>query len=187
MTLSTTSSEYGEVVMATARVSSSTGAPQGAVAFSVDGLATQAGLDAAGVASLTLLPARTGSHHVTATFVPADATQSTGSTSPAQTWTVVRARTTMGVPISGKRRGRATRVGVEVDGAFDTVPTGKVRIRVTRIGKPGAWVKGSRLDSGRAAVTFGRLTVGRYRVVVDYLGDADHLTRHKVKKIRVRP
>lgn len=185
LTLDRTASEYGQDVTATAKVTTSSGTPDGDVAFSVDGLATKAKVGKDGVATLVLPDAPTGSHSVTATFVPRDATTYDGSTSTPQVWTVAKARTRMRVPVTGRTTTVATRVGVKAKGVFDTVPTGKVRIKVKRIGKPGKWVKVRRLDDGAARAGFGRLKKGRYQVVVVYRGDANHRYLKKTKQFRV--
>lgn len=185
LTLDRTASEYGQDVTATAKVTTSSGTPDGDVAFSVDGLATKAKVGKDGVATLVLPDAPTGSHSVTATFVPRDATTYDGSTSAPQVWTVAKARTRMRVPVTGRTTTVATRVGVKAKGVFDTVPTGKVRIKVKRIGKPGKWVKVRRLDDGAARAGFGRLKKGRYQVVVVYRGDANHRYLKKTKQFRV--
>ena len=91
-----------------------------------------------------------------------------------------------GIPVTGLTTKMVTRVGVKAKGVFDTVPTGKVRITVKRIGKPGKWVKSRTLDASRRRT--GRLRPaedGRYQVVVVYRGDANHLGLKKTKPFRV--
>lgn len=186
LALDRTTSEYGQDVTATAKVSTSSGTPDGDVAFSVDGLATKARVGKDGVATLVLPDAGPGSHSVTATFVPRDATAYDGSASAAQVWTVTKARTRMRIPVTGRTTKIVTRVGVKAKGVFDTIPTGKVRIKVKRIGKRGKWVKVRTLDdTGSARAGFGRLAKGRYQVVVVYRGDANHLYLKKARKFRV--
>ena len=186
LTLDRTTSEFGQDVTATAKVTASSGTPDGDVAFAVDGLATKAKVDKDGIATLVLPDAAAGVHGVTATFVPRDLNAALGSSAPASTWTVNRARTRIKVPVTGKTTSVATRVGVKAKGVFDTVPTGKVRIRLTRIGKPGKWAKVRTLDdTGAAKAGFGRLAKGRYQVVVVYRGDTNHLGLRKTRKFRV--
>lgn len=185
LTLDRTASEYGQDVTATAKVTTSAGTPDGDVAFSVDGLATKARVGKDGVATLVLPDAPAGSHSVTATFVPRDATTYDGSTSAAQAWTVAKARTRMRIPVTGRTTTVVTRVGVKAKGVFDTVPTGKVRIKLKRIGKRGKWVKVRTLEAGAARAGFGRLKKGRYQVVVVYRGDANHRYLTKAKRFRV--
>ena len=91
----------------------------------------------------------------------------------------------MRIPVTGRTTTVVTRVGVKAKGVFDTVPTGKVRIKVKRIGKPGKWVRVRTLDDGSARAGFGRLKKGRYRVVVVYRGDANHRYLKKTKQFRV--
>ena len=186
LALDRTASEYGQDVTATAKVTTSSGTPDGDVAFSVDGLATKAKVGKDGVATLVLPDAGPGSHLVTATFVPRDATAYDGSASAAQSWTVTKARTRMRIPVTGLTTSVVTRVGVKAKGVYDTVPTGKVRIKVKRIGKRGKWVKVRTLDdTGSARAGFGRLKKGRYQVVVVYRGDANHRYLKKARTFRV--
>jgi hypothetical protein len=179
-------SEFGQDVTATATVTASAGTPDGDVAFAVDGLATKAKVGKDGIATLVLPYAATGVHTVTATFVPRDPNAALGSSAPASTWSVNRARTRIKLPVTGRTTTVATRVGVKAKGVYDTVPTGKVRIRLKRIGKPGKWAKVRTLDdTGAATAGFGKLAKGRYRVVVVYPGDANHLGLTKTRKFRV--
>ena len=186
LTLDRTASEHGQDVTATALVTTPAGPPDGAVAFSVDGLATAARVDQGGVATLLLPDLHAGTHRVTATFVPRDATTYDGSTTAPQVLSVARARTRARIPVTGRTTRVVTRVGVRVKGVFDTVPTGKVRITVKRIGRRGTEARVRTLDAGAATAGLGRLAKGRYRVTVAYRGDADHLALTKTKKFRVR-
>lgn len=186
LALDRTASEYGQDVTATAKVTTSSGTPDGDVAFSVDGLATKAKVGRDGIATLVLPDAGPGAHNVTATFVPRDTTAYDGSASAAQSWTVTKARTRMRIPVTGLTTSVVTRVGVRAKGVYDTVPTGKVRIKVKRIGKRGKWIKVRTLDdTGSARAGFGRLKKGRYQVVVVYRGDANHRYLKKAKTFRV--
>lgn len=186
LALDKTASEYGQDVTATAKVTTSSGVPDGDVAFSVDGLATKVRVGKDGLATLVLPDAAAGAHSVTATFVPRDPTAYDGSASAAQAWTVAKAHTRMRIPVTGLTTKVVTRVGVRAKGAFDTVPTGKVRIRVTRIGRVGKWVKIRTLDAtGAAKAGFGRLHKGRYRATVVYRGDANHRYLKKSRTFRV--
>jgi hypothetical protein len=186
LTLDRTTSEYGQDVTATAKVTASSGTPDGDVAFAVDGLATKAKVGKDGIATLVLPDAGAGVHGVTATFVPRDPNAFIGSPSPGQAWTVTRARTRMRVPVTGRTTKVVTRVGVRAKGVFDTVPTGKVRIRLKRIGKAGKWAKVRTLDAtGAAKAGFGRLPKGRYQATVVYRGDDNHRYLKKSRKFRV--
>src|SRR5918993_937133 len=112
LALDRTTSEYGQDVTASAQVTTSSGAPDGDVAFSVDGLATKARIDHLGVATLVLPGAGPGVHSVTATFLPRDPTAYDGSAA-GQSWTVTRARTRLRVPVTGRRTDVPTHVGVK--------------------------------------------------------------------------
>ena len=64
----------------------------------------------------------------------------------------------MRVPVTGKTTTSAiTRVGVRAKGVYDTVPTGKVRIKVKRLGAHRSKVSGCRTldDAGAARAGFG--------------------------------
>lgn len=189
LTLSKTASQYGEDVTATAKVTTTAGAAgpaDGDVAFSVDGVVTRAKVDKDGVAALVLPDAAVGAHSVTATFVPRDTAHYDGSTA-AQAWEVSKVRTKMRVPVSGKRVGTVTKVGVRAQGAFDTVPTGKVTVKLKRVNSMKKWIKVRKLDDqGSAAAGFGELKKGRYKVVVTYKGDTNHNAKKKVKRFRVK-
>lgn len=186
LTLDKTTSEYGQDVTATAKVTTSSGTPDGDVAFSVDGVATKARVGKDGVATLLLPDAGAGAHAVTATFVPRDATAYDGSASAAQAWTVTKARTRIRIPVTGLTTKVVTRVGVRAKGVFDTVPTGKVRIKVTRVGRSGKRIKVRTLDAtGAAKAGFGTLKRGRYLATVVYRGDANHRYLKKSRKFRV--
>ena len=189
LTLSKTASQYGEDVTATAKVTTTAGAAgpaDGEVAFSADGVVTRVKVDKVGVATLVLPDTTVGTHSVAATFVPRDATYFDGSTTAAQAWEVSKVRTKMRVPVTGKRVGVATKVGVKAKGAFDTVPTGTVRIKLTRVGTMKKWAKVRKFDDqGSATAGFGKLMKGRYKVVVTYRGDTNHDAKKKVKRFRV--
>jgi hypothetical protein len=186
LTLDKTTSEYGQDVTATAKVTTSSGTPDGDVAFAVDGLATKAKIGKDGIATLVLPDAGAGAHNVVATFVPRDPAAYLGSPSAGQAWTVTKARTRMRIPVTGRTTSVVTRVSVKAKGVYDTVPTGKVRITVKRIGKRGKWVKVRTLDAtGVARAGFGRLKKGRYQAVVVYRGDANHRYLRKAKQVRV--
>ena len=186
LSLDKTASAYGQDVTATAKVSTTSGAPDGDVSFAVDGVATSARVGKDGVATLVLPDAAAGTHRVSATFVPRDPSAYDGSTTAAQAWEVSKVRTKMRVPVTGKRVGVATKVGVKAKGAFDTVPTGTVRIKLTRVGTMKKWAKVRKFDDqGSATAGFGKLTKGRYKVVVTYRGDTNHDAKKKVKRFRV--
>lgn len=186
LTLSKTASTYGERVTATAKVTTTGGSPSGDVSFVVDGLATKARVNKDGVATLPITNAKLGSHTVTASFVPSDSIHYEPSTSAPQAWTVGKAGSRIGLAITGKRTSRATKVAVRVRGEFGTEATGKVRIRLMKLGTKKRWLKVRTLRGGKTAAGFGRLAKGRYKVAVTYRGDANHLKSKKVRKFRVR-
>jgi hypothetical protein len=187
LVLDRTVADFGQDVTATAKVTTSAGAPDGDVAFSLNGgTATKVRVDKDGMATLALPDPNVGGHTVAATFVPRDAASVDGSTAT-QALTVAKTRTKLRVPVTGRTTTTATRVGVKAKGAFDTVPTGKVRIKLQRIGRTAKTIKTRKLnDNGAARAGFGTLKSGRYRVVVVYRGDANHRYVKKPKIFRVK-
>ena len=176
---------YGREVTATAAVTTATGAPDGHVAFSVDGLALTAVVGPDGIARLVLPAAGVGAHSVTATFVPRDPTTYAGSSSAPQALTVVKVRSRLPTRTTGKTTAAPTRVQVRARGIFDTVATGRVRITLKRNDRSGGRVATRRLDDGAAEAGFGRLRKGRYLVVVVYRGDGQHLATSTTRRFRV--
>ncbi|CAM3682741.1 Ig-like domain-containing protein [Nocardioides zeicaulis] len=185
LTLSATSSAYGQTVTASASVVVSPGPASGDVVFAVDGLAYKANLGAAGTATLVLPDAAVGTHAVTATFVPQDAVLQQGSTSPAQPWTVGRVRTRLQPRVVGKGLRTPTSLVLTASGEYGSVPGGEVRVRLQRHGRLRATERVG-LTGAPVRVGFGRLPRGAYRVVVRYAGDASHLPEKRVVRFRVR-
>ncbi|MCW2736436.1 Ig-like domain-containing protein [Nocardioides sp.] len=187
VSLSTTASAYGQVVTATAAVSTVPGPPQGDVVFSVDGLATKANLGASGTATVVLPAAMVGEHAVSATFVPQFPEVQQGSTSSTQSWTVARVRTRLQVRVIGKGARIPTSVQVKGAGEYGSLPTGRVTLEVDRARSADSARTGLRLNSaGVALVDLGRLHKGRYRLVVTYAGDTQHLPERRVTRFRVQ-
>ena len=187
LTVSRSTAAYGQDVSASATVTSPSGVPSGEVAFTVDGTVTRARVGKDGVASLVLPDRAIGTHTVTATFVPADALMYVGGTSVTKLLTVSKAETLLKIPVAGRTTTTVTRVGVKAKGRYDTVPTGKVRIKVKRLGKPGKWARNRTLSAaGTARIGLGVLAAGRYRAVVVYKGDTNHLQARKIKTFRVK-
>ena len=185
--ISLAESSYGEPVTATATVVADPGPAQGVVVFSIDGLAYKAGLDASGTASLVLPAAAVGQHAVSATFLPQVEGSQERSTSPAQSWEVVPVRTRLQVRVIGKGARVPTSVQVRAAGDHGTRPTGRVQLVVRRIGTRGSTRVVERLDGAAAALAgLGRLDRGRYRLVVTYRGDSQHLRERVSEKFRVR-
>ncbi|HEV2796463.1 MAG TPA: Ig-like domain-containing protein, partial [Nocardioides sp.] len=186
LTLARSTSDYGQAVGVSATVSSTAGIPSGEVAFTVGGVVTRVKVDKDGVAAAVLPDSAVGTHTVLATFVPSDVAAFVGSTSVTKLLTVSKAETKARTPVTGRTTKTATHVGVKVRGVFDTVPTGKVLITIKRLGKPGKWVKTRTLsDAGTARFRLRLLAAGRYRVIVKYRGDVNHLAEKKVKVFRV--
>lgn len=187
LALSTPQSAYGQVVTATAAVSSVPGPPEGDVVFSVDGVEIKANLGASGTATAVLPTTLVGDHAVTATFVPQFPQAQQGSSSPTQTWTVVQVRTRLQVRVIGKGVRIPTSVQVKAAGEYGSLPTGRVRLVLHRIGSTGSERARRRLSSSGVAVAdFGRLPKGRYRLVVTYSGDSQHLVERQFTRFRVQ-
>ena len=185
--LSTSQSAYGRTVTATATVTTSSGPPQGDVVISVDGLARKANLGASGTATLVLPPALVGEHAVSATFVPQSPEGQEGSTSPTQTWLVAQVRSRLQVRVIGKGARIPTYVQVKAAGEYGTRPTGRVKVIVRRTGTRGRTREVQRLSSAGVTLTdLGKLRKGRYRAVVTYVGDSQHLRERRVERFRVR-
>ena len=175
--LSTTRSAYGQTVTATAAVATSTGRADGDVYFAVDGVATKVNLSATGTATLVLPDAPVGAHAVTASFVPQFPVDQQGSTSAAQAWTVDRAPTRLFVNATGRGLRIPTVVLVEAAGEYGSRPTGRVRLTLSRAGSGRTVVRTKALPGdGVVVARYGALAKGRYRVVVSYGGDGQHLS-----------
>jgi len=66
-------------------------------------------------------------------------------------------------------------------------PTGKVKLILRKVGNLGFLkAKSGTLAKGARTFNLGRLGRGRYKVVVKYLGDSNHLRSKTVKRFRVR-
>lgn len=176
LTISLAQSSYGQPVTATATVSTQPGTPVGDVVFSVDGLATKTDLGASGVATLVLPRAAVGQHAVVATFVPDPQYGQQGSVSPTQTWSVAQVRTRLQVRVIGKGARIPTSVRVGAAGEYGTRPTGRVSMIIRRIASGAATRRIRTLSNSAVALAdFGVLRRGRYRLVVTYAGDSQHL------------
>lgn len=187
VTLSPAQSAYGQPVRATATVTTGSGPPEGDVVFSVDGTAIKANLGAYGTATVVLPRLLVGTHPVSATFVPQFPTSQQGSTSPTQDWVVVQVRTRLQVRVIGKGLRIPTSVQVKAAGEYGSVPTGRVTMRLRRVSSGDTTRAARRLSStGVAQAGFGRLRTGRYRLVVTYAGDTQHLDERQVTRFRVQ-
>lgn len=194
LTLAKALTAYGEDLVASAKVTTTGGTPDGDVAFVVNGVATKARVDKDGIATTTIKGLPTGNHVVSASFVPKDAVHYDGSSTASQSVVVTQADTRTRAGISGKRTNRRLKVHAKVRTEFDTTATGRVRVKLQKL----RWNNGERrwakvrtkvrkLIEGRRTVGFGRLAKGRYRVKVSYRGDANHERSRKTKQFRVQP
>ncbi|WP_374455836.1 Ig-like domain-containing protein [Nocardioides sp.] len=186
--LSAAQSSFGQLVTASAAVTTPAGPAEGDVVFSVDGVAFKANLGASGTASLVLPRAAVGAHAVQATFLPRDPLRQDGSTSPSVAWQVVPVRTRLQVRVTGKRLRAPIAVHVRAAGDYGTTPSGQVRIVVRKSGRKVRVARGT-LEGGAVG---GRLLLdpgpsrrGRYRVQVTYRGDADHLAATREVRFRI--
>lgn len=187
VTLSATSSVYGQSVTATAQVSTLAGPAEGDVLFAVDGTAVKANLGASGTASVVLPRSAVGAHEVVATFVPQVAVRQEASSSAPQPWLVTAAPSHLVLRVTGRGARIASAVRVHLDGDYGTVPTGEVSVAVRRAdGGRTRVVRGRLSASGDAVAGLGRLAGGRYRAVVTYAGDAQHLAGKRVETFSVR-
>jgi hypothetical protein len=187
LTLSPATAGYGAPVTATAKVTTPGGTPTGDVTFVVDGVSTKVPVKD-GAASLVIDQAVVGPHAVSATFTPKDATHYEGSSATPATLTVSKAATSTRVKITGKRVRERTAAAIKVVGINKTVPTGKVKLVLRKAGNQGFHTaKSGTLAKGARTFNLGRLGKGRYKVVVKYLGDVNHLKSKTIKRFRVRP
>ena len=186
LTLSPATAGYGAPVTATAKVTTAGGTPDGDVTFVVDGVSTKVPVKD-GAASLVVDEAVVGSHAVSATFTPKDATHYEGSSATPGSFKVSKAATSTRVKITGKRVRERTAAAIRVVGINKTVPTGKVKLVLRKAGNQGFHkAKSGTLAKGARTFNLGRLGKGTYRVVVKYLGDSNHLKSKTVKRFRVR-
>ena len=186
VSLSTAQSAYGQRVTATAVVSTPGEPPQGDVVFTVDGTAIKANLGGGGTATVGLPRLLVGEHPVSATFVPQFPASQQGSTSPVQDWVVVQVRTRLQLRVIGKGVRIPTSVQVKAAGEYGSLPTGRVKLELRRI-RSGDTVRAARRlsSTGVALVDLGRLRKGRYRLVVTYAGDSQHLLERQFTRFRV--
>jgi hypothetical protein len=68
---------------------------------------------------------------------------------------------------------------------YDSTATGRVSVTLRKRGST-PWTRKLELEDGAAALALGRLTAGRYRVVVRYLGDPQHYASRQGLEFRVR-
>lgn len=185
LTLTPAESAYGDTVTATAATSTVGGSPQGDIVFSVDGLQIKANLTGGGTATVLLPVAQVGQHDVSASFVPQFPNAQQSSSSPVQPWVVTQAPTNLDVSVVGRGLRIRTSVKVRATGDFGTRPTGRVKVKVLRNGSRQRIRVVERLAGELAVADLGRLAKGRYRAVVTYVGDSQHLRRRQVQRFRV--
>lgn len=171
----------------------------GWVDFTLDGVTRRVAVGADGTAATTLPGPRdrsstnvvvSPSNYVRAAYVPADPQLYEESAAPLTFVPLAIAGTEPRVRVSGRRTDRRARVRVRVAPEFESTPTGTVRVNLRRLGTRKHWsrTRALRVVEGRsrARVGFGRLSRGRYQVVVKYRGDADHHGSRTVEEFRVR-
>lgn len=168
----------------------------GWVEFRLGGVTRRIALDDEGTARASFAgptdrsannPVVSDSNFVYVSYVPADPRYYQASDSYPRLVPVAFAPTKPRVRVRGKDADRATRVRVRVDPAFDSSPTGKVRINLFRLGSRKHWTTSRTVNrSSRAVAGFGKLRAGRYKLVVKYRGDDNHLGSRAVERFRVR-
>lgn len=198
LTVDKTTAQHGEPVMATAQVQTLGDPrnvdpnprgpfPAGNVEFVVDGVSRIAKVDTFGRASLTLHDLPLAVSTINATFQPADPVHYTASSARPSLVTVSKAATASHVSVTGKRSPTRIQVTVRVRGEFGTIPTGKVRIKLRRIGTTQRWLRsGKSLNDGDRTVAFRRLPAGRYRYKITYFGDDLHVGSRTTRTFRIR-
>lgn len=187
LTLAPATAGYGAEVTATAKVTTPGGTPDGDVTFVVGGVSTKVPVKD-GAASLVIDQAAVGDTPVSATFTPKDTAHYEGSAATPVNLKVSKASTSTKVKITGKRVRERTAAIIKVVGINKTVPTGKVRLVLRKVGNQGFHkAKSGSLAKGSRGFNLGRLGKGKYKVVVKYAGDANHLRSKTVKRFRVRP
>jgi hypothetical protein len=187
LVLDPATSQYGAPVTATATVTSPGAAPAGSVSFVLDGVATTVPTDTAGVAELVVDDTRVGDHTISATFAPSDPTLVTNSSSGPRDLVVTKAPARTRVSVPRTRAGERTRAVVRVAGAHKTRATGRVKIVVRKVGRPGVEQRryGALLKE-RRGFFLGRLEAGRYTVKATYLGDLSHRRSSNARWFTVR-
>lgn len=186
LTLAPATAGYGAPVTATAKVTTPGGTPDGDVTFVVDGVSTKVQVKD-GAASLVIDQAVVGDNAVSASFTPKDAVHYEGSSATPANLKVSKASTSTKVKITGKRVRERTAATIKLVGINKTVPTGQVKLVLRKAGNQGFHkAKSGALANGSRGFNLGRLGKGSYKVVVKYVGDANHLKSKTIKRFRVR-
>lgn len=186
LTLSPVTAGFGGATTATAKVTTTGGPAEGDVTFVVAGVSTKVPVSN-GQATLEIDEAAIGSNAVSATFTPKDAAHFEPSSAAPATFKVSKAATSTKVKITGKRLRQPTATTIKVVGINKTSATGKVKLVLRKAGNQGFQkAKSGALAKGSRGFNLGKLGKGRYKVVVTYLGDANHLRSKTVKNFLVR-
>ncbi|MCF6379659.1 Ig-like domain-containing protein [Nocardioides KLBMP 9356] len=187
VTLTATTSAYGDTVRATAQVDAGGALVDGDIYFVLDGTSYKTNATPSGSQTFVLpTTAAVGDHSVSARFVPRLPNQSPSESAPA-TWVVTRARTLVQLRVTGRGARIPTAVVVGALGDFGTVPTGAVGVTVRHLGTGRVVRREKALDTtGAATARLGVLRTGRYRVRVTYAGDAQHLAAKRSSTFSVR-
>ena len=177
---------HGQPLSAVAQVSVPGAVPDGWVFFVVDGLAHRTDLAADGTASTTIEGLRTGTHRVSATFVPRDPATQEGSASAETVVEVQRAVPRAALRVTGRRTDRDLAVRVRVRTPYGTEATGRVAVTLKRRGAGARRSRRVLLVDDVARVSWGRVPAGTYRVLAAYPGDAGTVGFRLVREVRVR-
>lgn len=177
---------YGAQVTAIARVTTTSGSPEGDVTFVIDGVALKVPVEE-GFATLEIKQAAAGVNTVSATFTPSDSVNYESSSAPPTSFTVDKSATVTRVRLMGDLIGDGVSTTIEVIGLNGTVATGKVRLVLRKVGDEDfRKVMQGKLGRNSRGFSLGRLD-GKYRIVVKYLGDNNHRRSKTVKRFRAHP
>lgn len=177
---------HGQPLSAVAQVSVPGAVPDGWVYFVVDGLSRRTDVTPDGTASTTIEGLRTGTHRVSATFVPRDPAVQEGSTSADTVVEVQRAVPRVGLRVTGRRTDRVLGVRVRVRTPYGTEATGRVAVTLKRRGAGTKRTRRVVLVDNVGRVSWGRVPAGAYRVLVAYPGDAGTVRFRLADEVRVR-
>lgn len=179
--------EFGEVVSVSPTVTPVRGTATGTLTVSAGNASTDVSVAGKTVPVATLTGLTAGSHPLRAAFVPKDATFYRGSTATVPVVQVAKAAARVQARVLSREPGKRAVMRVRVRGVHDTVSTGDVRVTLRPVGRAGKKVKSRTLDrTGSDVVRFAKVSRGRYKVVVKYRGDANHLAAKITKTFRVK-
>jgi hypothetical protein len=165
-------SSYHQSVTFTARVSSSTGVPQGAVTFKDGGVTLGTGvLNGSGVATLTTNALIVGAHSISAVYGGSANFQTSTSSAVAQS--VKKATTTTKVTssVNPSAYHQPVKLTTTVVGAFGGVPQGTVTFKDGTITVGTATLNAS----GQAVLSVNTLRVDAHSITVSYAGNGNYL------------